>query len=84
MDNILVNKWVKGDDSLILGKLRQKMMWLKNYRTIFGSHKALIEDEINVSPLFKNKKVIDVPYEYLPTAVINLFESGSVGKSTVE
>jgi hypothetical protein len=45
---------------------------------------ALIEDEINVSPLFKNKKVIDVPYEYLPTAVINLFEFGSVGKSTVE
>ena len=60
------------------------MMRLKNYRTIFGSHKALIEDEINVSPLFKNKKVIDVPYEYLPTAVINLFEFGSVGKSTVE
>ena len=28
--------------------------------------------------------VIDVPYEYLPTAVINFFESGSVGKSTVE
>lgn len=35
----------------------------------------MIEDEINVSPLFKNKKVIDVPYEYLLTAVINLPES---------
>ena len=40
--------------------------------------------EIPVYPLFKNKKMIDVPYEYLPTAVINLFEFGSVGKSTVE
>ena len=85
MDNILVNKWVKGGRLFnIGGNFGKKMMWLKNYRTIFGSHKALIEDEINVSPLFKNKKVIDVPYEYLPTAVINLFESGSVGKSTVE
>ncbi|MCQ4902152.1 hypothetical protein, partial [Phocaeicola vulgatus] len=70
------------DESLIMGKLRQKMMCLKNYRTIFGSHKALIADEINVSPLFKNTTGIDVPYEYLPTAVITLFEFGSVGKST--
>lgn len=35
----------------------------------------MIEDTINVSPLFKNKKVIDVLYEYLPTVVINLPES---------
>ena len=61
------------------------MVAIKHYENALKRLKeALIEDEINVSPLFKNKKVIDVPYEYLPTAVINLFESGSVGKSTVE
>lgn len=47
----------------------------KIYRTTFGSHRALIEDEIDVPPLFKDKRVIDVTHEYLPTAVIDLPES---------
>lgn len=47
----------------------------KIYRTTFGSHKALIEDETDVPPLFKDKRVIDVTHEYLPTTVIDLPES---------
>lgn len=46
----------------------------KIYRMTFGSHKALIEDEADVPSLFKDKKVIDVTHEYLPTTVINLPE----------